>query len=218
MPNKDQHPTEIADLYGRRFVAVSEPEQNRSLAESKVKDMTGDRVLKARRMREDFWEFPPTHTFWLSTNHKPKIHGTDTGIWRRLKLIPFLTDLSDVVEIDKAFPEKLRAEYSGILNWCLEGWRRYQSCGLVEPQAVIDATAEYRSGEDIIGEFLRETYIENPNFILRADAAFKAYQDWGGKMTKTAFGTEMTKRYTKVKYTTAPHRDKIVYEGIGLLD
>ena len=122
------------------------------------------------------------------------------------------------MEVDKAFPDKLRAEYSGILNWCLEGWRRYQSCGLVEPQAVIDATAEYRSSEDIVGEFLRETYIECSGYILRADAAFKAYQDWGGKTTKTSFGAEMSKRFTKTKHTAGSHRGKVVYEGIGILE
>ena len=71
--------------------------------------------------------------------------------------MPFTVDLSEVVEVDIAFPDRLKAEYSGILYWCLEGWKRYRTNGLVEPQAVIDATAEYRSSEDIVGEFLRET-------------------------------------------------------------
>ncbi|MDA7929112.1 phage/plasmid primase, P4 family [Mariniblastus sp.] len=216
MPSKDQHPTEIADLYGRRFVAVSEPEQNRSLAESRVKDMTGDQILKARRMREDFWEFVPTHTFWLSTNHKPKITGTDAGIWRRVKLIPFTVDLSDVVKVDKGFPDKLRAEYSGILNWCIAGWKSYQLHGLNEPKVVVDATAEYRSSEDVFGEFLRETYIENSGFMIGATEAFQSYQAWGGKMNKQAFSGEMTKRFEKAKGTVAPYRGKWLYRGIGL--
>ena len=54
--------------------------------------------------------------------------------------------------------------------------------------------------------------------ILRADAAFNAYQEWGGEMTKTAFGAEMSKRFTKTKHTVGIHRDKDVYEGIGLLE
>ena len=40
-------------------------------------------------MREDFWEFPPTHKFWLAANAKPIVKGTDHAIWRRIKTIPF---------------------------------------------------------------------------------------------------------------------------------
>jgi putative DNA primase/helicase len=218
LPTKHQHPTEIADMYGKRFVAVAEPEQGRKLAESRVKEMTGDRILKARRMREDFWEFTPTHTFWLSTNHKPRITGTDLGIWRRVKLIPFLVKLSDVTAVDTRFPEKLAAEYPGILNWLLEGWKDYRQNGLIEPPAVAEATAEYRSSEDELGEFIRETYIENPSFMVAASDAFSAYQEWGGKMTKTAFGLEMGKRYDKEKHTSGKYRMKWVYNGIGLLE
>jgi phage/plasmid-associated DNA primase len=128
--------------------------------------------------------------------------------------MPFTVDLSEVVEVDKAFPDKLKAEYSGILNWCLDGWKRYQSEGLVEPQAVINATAEYRSSEDIIGEFLRETSELHPS----SRCSIQGQPRLGGKMTKTAFGAEMSKRYTKTKHTAGKHRDRVVYEGIGLLD
>ena len=76
-----------------------------------MKAITGDRRIKARRCFEDFWEFEATHTLWLATNHQPKITGNDTGIWRRIKLIPFNVDLADVVKVDPAFPEKLKGEY-----------------------------------------------------------------------------------------------------------
>lgn len=213
-----QHKTALASLFGRRFVTVSEPDEGCKLAEAKVKELTGDKIVNCRRCFEDEWLFTPTHTFWLSTNHKPQISGTDTGIWRRIKLIPFKVELSEVLAIDKQFPEKLKAEFSGILNWALEGWRRYQLEGLVDPQSVIDATAEYRADEDTFGDFLRQTYIENSSFVLRADAAFKAYQEWGGKMTKTKFGKEMSRRYRKEKHTAGEHRDRMVYHGIGTLD
>ena len=217
MPNNDKHPTEMADLFGKRFVAVSEPEQGRKIAESMVKQMTGDKVLKARRMREDFWEFQPTHTFWLSTNHRPRITGTDNGIWRRIKLIPFEVDLSDVVTVDKAFPEKLKAEYSGILNWALEGWKRYQSEGLREPKAVLDATDEYRGAEDIVGTFIRETYVENSAFFVKANDCFEAFKQAGGKLSQTEFGREMSNRYEKARQRIGG-KPVTIYRGIGTLE
>jgi excisionase family DNA binding protein len=40
-------------------------------------------------MRQDYWEFEPTHTVFMAVNHKPIVWGTDNAIWRRIKLIPF---------------------------------------------------------------------------------------------------------------------------------
>ena len=216
MPNSEQHPTEVADLFGKRFVAVSEPEQGRKLAESKVKDMTGDRRLKARRMREDFWEFTPTHTFWLSTNHKPKITGTDTGIWRRIKLIPFTVDLSTVLKVDKSYPEKLISEYSGILNWAIAGWKNYQNEGLVDPRAVIEATEEYRSSEDIVGQFITENYVLNPNFQVAAIEVYETFKQAGGSMSQKEFGEEMGRRFEKER-TNLGGKKVTIYRGIGTI-
>jgi len=216
MPRRDAHPTEVADLFGKRFVAVGEPDSSAKIAESKVKDLTGDRVLKARRMREDFWEFQATHTFWLSTNHKPEISGTDEGIWRRVKLIPFSVNLKDVTTIDPQFAEKLKAEYSGILNWALEGWKRYQREGLIDCKAVLDATADYRESEDRVGQFVKENFEINPQFVVGATEAFDAYQGSGGILTQTQFGLEMAKRFKKEKHTAGKYRNKFAYRGIGL--
>jgi putative DNA primase/helicase len=87
--HNDRHPTERADLFGKRFVACIETEQGRRLAEVFVKEATGGDPIRARRMHEDFWEFQPTHKVFLGTNYKPTIKGTDTAIWERVKLVPF---------------------------------------------------------------------------------------------------------------------------------
>ena len=73
----DRHPTERTDLCGKRLVAAIETEQGRRLSEVFVKEATGGDRIRARRMREDNWEFGPTHTILLATNHKPEIRGTD---------------------------------------------------------------------------------------------------------------------------------------------
>ena len=109
------HPTEKTDLCGRRFVSAIETEEGRKLAEVFVKEATGGDAIRARRMREDFWQFDPTHKLFLATNHKPVVTGTDHAIWRRLRMIPFEVTTSDD-DMDKKLPEKLREELPGILN------------------------------------------------------------------------------------------------------
>ncbi len=89
--SNEQHPTERADLFAKRFVATVEVESGKALAETLVKQLTGGDRIRARRMREDFWEFSPTHKLWFAANHKPVVRGTDHAIWRRIKLTQVAT-------------------------------------------------------------------------------------------------------------------------------
>ena len=59
-------------------------------------------------MREDFWEFTPSHLLIMVTNHRPQVRGTDEGIWRRLRLVPFEV-IIPLAEQDPHLPNKLAA-------------------------------------------------------------------------------------------------------------
>lgn len=114
------HPTEIADLFGKRLVIASETERNEHLRVQFVKRLTGDARLKGRFMHKDFFEFRRTCKVILITNNKPVISERTHAIWRRLRLVPFDNVVADKDQ-DKALPEKLRAESSGILLWLIQG-------------------------------------------------------------------------------------------------
>lgn len=180
LAKNDAHPTERADLFGKRFVACTETEEGRRLAESLVKELTGGDKIRARRMREDFWEFTATHKIWMATNHKPDVRGTDHGIWRRIKLIPFTVTISDCRQ-DKLLPDKLRAELPGILNWALAGCADWQKDGLNDPEDVTKATDGYRSEMDIVGAFIEECCLVGANHTVSASTLFTAYRQWSEK-------------------------------------
>jgi putative DNA primase/helicase len=151
-----RHPTERAALYGKRLVVAIETEEGDRLDETQVKELTGSDPITARRMREDFWTFNPTHKVMLCTNHKPEVHGTDHAIWRRLKLVPFNVTISND-KADKAMPKKLRMEAPGILAWCVQGSLDWQKAGrIAAPKIVEDVTKEYRASQDVISDFIAE--------------------------------------------------------------
>ena len=159
----ESHPTELAGLFGQRLVVAVETGQGARLAEATVKQLTGGDVISARRMREDFWTFSPSHKLILCTNHKPRVRGTDHAIWRRLVLVPFdqkfwnpaagETGPPELMQ-DKELPAKLKAEREGILAWMVQGCLAWQHGGLQIPEAVRTATSEYRSENDTLGRFV----------------------------------------------------------------
>jgi hypothetical protein len=127
-----------------------------------------DLVYDGRRWCED--------TTALVTNHRPEIRGTDHGIWRRIRLIPFTVRIPDA-EQDKDLPNKLRQELPGILAWCVAGCRLWQEEGLEPPEEVRDATECYRAGQDVLGEFLAQCCDRHADLKVRAGAVYGACKE-----------------------------------------
>ncbi|MDB4380674.1 phage/plasmid primase, P4 family [Mariniblastus sp.] len=217
LPKRDAHPTEFATLFGKRMAFVSEPDEGRVISDGKLKGITGGDEIQARRMREDFWSFLPTHKFFCSTNHLPRVESTDDGTWRRLKCVPFKVDLSTVdgLEVNPDFKDSLKKEWEGIFAWLVRGWGMYAENGLTDPKAVTDATAQFKVAEDEIATFIDEELIEKETLEIRASDLYQYYKERGGKMSAKKFGTEISKHFKKDKRSKGIHRHKVVYEGVG---
>jgi putative DNA primase/helicase len=198
-------PNDVARLKGARFVTASESEENRRLAEAKVKALTGGDMITARFMKAEWFEFKPTFTLWLWTNHKPIIGGQDDGIWRRIRLIPFDAKIPDEKR-DGHLLEKLRSVLPAVLAWAIDGCLEYQKRGLGAPLGVTDATKTYQRESDVFGEFLDERCVEKPGLFATSEGLYTAYREWSkaageDAITKTAFGKKLTERgFSREKY------------------
>jgi len=215
------HPTELTDLFGTRFVSCSETDDGRRLAEALVKQLTGRERIRARGMREDFWEFSPTHTIFLATNHRPEVRGTDHAIWRRIKLVPFEVKIPEG-EKDTNLPAKLREELPGILAWIVAGCLDYQREGLGEPDEVRAATETYRAEMDVLAAFIEDRCAVNEKAEVPATRLFNAYKDWARdsdeeELKQRTFGMRLKERgFENFKYTSGPNKDRSGWRGIGL--
>jgi putative DNA primase/helicase len=159
----ESHPTELADLFGKRLVICTETKADSNFNESLVKQLTGGDRVRARRMREDFWEFAPTHKIVIAGNHRPAILGTDDGIWRRFHLFPFEVCITEEMK-DRQLPDKLRQELPGILASAVRGCQEWIKDGLRVPPAVEQATSEYRTDSDEYGDFFERVCKTGPEF------------------------------------------------------
>ena len=214
--NRDDKRVDLAGLQGVRLVCASEGDDGHRLAEAQVKAMTGGDAISCRRLYGEFFEYHPSFKVWLATNSKPIIRGTDRGIWRRIRLIPFTRQFTGRTA-DPALPAKLQAEAAGILAWAVAGCLAWQKDGLDSPPAVQEATEAYRLEQDRLGQFLADCTVTGPQGSVRAADLYRAYERWcrdNGEqpMSGTAFGRQMAER------GVAKLRDRtgLRYQGLAL--
>ncbi len=216
-PNTGNAPTgDIARLKGARLVTSVEPNEGMKVDEGLLKQLTGDDIVTARKMFSEEFEFKPEFKLFMATNHKPVIRGTDTGIWRRIHLIPFEVQIPED-KIDRHLKYKLAKEYEGIFKWAVEGCMLWQKEGLKKPAKVEKAVAEYRHEMDVIASFIDACCIDGQG-SEKASVLYAVYCRWASenneyKMSSTKFGAEMSKRFEKSRT-----KQGIIYNSISLMD
>lgn len=150
---------DLVRLRGARFVYVNEPDEAGELREGTVKSMTGGDAITARGVHApNSIEMTPTWAVWMPTNHKPIVKGSDNGIWRRLVLLPFTRNFAADPNVpqDRQLKDKLLQEKEGVLALLVRAAIAYQERGLAPPRAVQEASQDYRSQMDLLGEWLDE--------------------------------------------------------------
>jgi putative DNA primase/helicase len=169
----------VAGLKGARFVFGTEIPESRRLDEALIKDITGGDVITARYLFGNPFIFQPTHKLWLFGNHKPKIIGTDLGVWRRIRVIPFQVTIPD--EQQKPMSEVLAEfdqEMSGILTWAVSGCLLWQNNKMDTVTAVEEATREYKSEQDLVQQFIDESCEKHPDYSEAKDRMYTAWRAW----------------------------------------
>lgn len=170
-------PNDIARLRGVRAAFMNETSQGSRFDEAKLKDLTGGDTLTGRFLHQEFFNFPPTHKLIIRGNHKPTINGTDEGIWRRLRLIPFIVTIPPG-EQDQELVEKLREELPGILRWAVQGCIEWQRDGLKPPAIIVDAVRAYREESDTLGRFIDEHCDSRKLAQVKSGVFFHRYQQF----------------------------------------
>ena len=173
-----QHDAVKAALFRSRLAVGSETEKRIPLDEAQVKNLTGGDRITACRKYENPWEFTPTHSLWLQTNNLPKISGTDTGIWSRIRVVKWETTFSPEDQV-KDLDETLAKEAPGILNWMLEGCLSWQKEGLNEPEAVTRETMAYRDREDVVKLSMSDVGLAlDPSLKIRSKELQALLKEW----------------------------------------
>jgi putative DNA primase/helicase len=220
--NHSEHRNDLAVLAGAvRMVTAAESSDGHTLDEGVIKQVTGCSPVTCRHIHGKPFTYNPQYKMWLMSNYDPLIKGSDWGIWRRVKKIPWNYTVTPE-EKDTLLPEKLKAEASGILNWALVGLKNYVDRGHKLPlcKGVEDATAKYRKEMDIIGRFVEECLCFKPTAVALGPEIYKAYSSWCREngtlaMSSRRFYKEFRKRYTQLN--ERPVSGGSSFEGVGVL-
>ncbi len=209
-------PNDLAALQGARFVSAAETKDGRHLDEPKIKQITGGDTVTARFLHREWFEFKPEFKIWLATNHRPVIRGTDEGIWRRIRLVPFTLFIPDGKK-DERLLEKLISEASGILNWALSGTESFRKEGLMEPKDVLAATDEYRAEEDWLARFLDAEIERASNGRVQAKHMYERYKSWAERCKERVQTERKFNDYLKSRGTESRKLDgRKYYVGLSL--
>ena len=210
----------IAGLFGMRLAMAQEMPEGGRFDESRVKTITGGDTIKARHLYGKPFEFRPTHTLWITGNHKPKITGTDAGIWRRLRIVPFVANIApeqrrDSREFEKIFQE----DSSAILEWALLGAHLWYLNGLRSCKAVEDATATYKGEEDIIARFVQTMCVLGDDKRVGQTDLYLAWKQWAEDEGErgASFKSQRWLVYN-LSFRKLVHVEKRYLIGIGLVD
>ena len=206
---------DIARLRGKRFVSMSETDDGRHLNEGMLKSLTGGDPIIARDLYESIFEFNPTHKFFLASNHKPTIKGTDHGVWRRIRLIPFNVTISPE-QRNPNLEAELREELPGILNWAIKGCLAWQKDGMTTPKAIEQATKEYRDDMDIVGSWISEFCEVGAFEEMKFDAAYKSFDPWCKENYNFSFSKKRLGQMLTERGFEAINRGGRTYKGISI--
>jgi putative DNA primase/helicase len=195
----DRHTTEIAMLNGARVVTVSETEEGRQWAESRIKQLTGGDPISAHFMRQDNFTFRPQFKLAIVGNHMPSLQTVDEAHRRRFNLVPFT---NKPAKPDRELEQKLKAEWPAILRWAIEGCLDWQVHRLVRPPSVVQATNEYFDDQDLFGQWLADERDVEPGNPHKWERVAKLYDSWSAyanlagekPKTKKAFSAELQKK------------------------
>lgn len=176
---------ELAELRGKRMILAAELEEGQRLDTGMIKKIASTDPIRAERKYKDPFDFIPSHSVILYTNHLPKVGARDSGTWDRLRVIPFNARFRNTDGEVKDYASVLYEKAGGaVLSWIIEGARRCVAAGfkIKLPNCVTSALTEYREANDWLTAFLAEQCLVGSSCACMSGDVYRKYREYCGEM------------------------------------
>jgi len=212
---------DLAMLAGKRMVSASENSEGRRLNEGRIKRATGRDPITARFLHREFFSYVPRFKLWLQTNHLPVIRGTDEGIWRRMRLIPF--NVSFRGREDHGLRDALLSELPGILAKAIRSARDWKTSGGIRleqaPESLRLATQGYRYEMDTLQGFLDDCCEQDEGLEVDSGKLYRSYRGWATERGEYILGhTGFARKLVDKGLDRKRSRGQRIFTGLALND
>ncbi|WP_278674818.1 phage/plasmid primase, P4 family [Acidaminococcus fermentans] len=177
---------EMAELKGKRMVIAAEMEEGVRLSTSVLKQICSTDEVGGEKKYKAPFQFVPSHTIVLYTNHLPRVGASDEGTWRRLIVIPFTAQFTGKSEVKNYTDYLVEKAGPAILQWIIEGAQRVieKDYHLDPPQCVREAIEKYRGQNDWLHHFLDDCCEMAPGFQEKSGELYGAYRAYCQQMNE----------------------------------
>ncbi|MDU8929677.1 phage/plasmid primase, P4 family [Alisedimentitalea sp. MJ-SS2] len=218
------HREGIARLQGARLVIASEVEANSHFAEALLKEITGNETLTARFMHGPTFEFKRTFKFCVVGNHKPKSRNADRAFTRRLKILPFRADFASTA--DPNLPEMLKNEAPAVLQWLIDGHRKWLENGKSVPtcsavEAELDDWKETQlTPENWISECLKKASDDGRSNVNwpKSSELYNNYKVWAHQNSVHAMPSDRWREHMERAGFERVKSDGVRYKYVEISD
>jgi phage/plasmid-associated DNA primase len=163
--------SELHACKASRLVVVEEPNENDKLISSRLKEYSGDTVIKTRGLHENAFSFEVMFCMIFFCNQICELSKVDNAIGRRLRLLNFpfkfcdnpvgdnekLIDISWGIKISKKNEDCIYYKQAFMLilweNWCSKDFVNKK---IDTPNEVMDITKKYMDGCNSVKLFVDE--------------------------------------------------------------
>ena len=169
---------ELAELRGKRLVIASELQGGTRLNDSTLKQLCSTDPIRAEKKYKDPFDFIPSHSLVLYTNHLPRVSEVDEGTWRRLIVVPFKAHIEGSADKKNYGDELLQKAGESILAWIVEGAQKAieMDYKIPLPACVEEASAAYRDSNDWFGSFIEEECVVGETMECKSRELYDAYR------------------------------------------
>lgn len=197
---------EMAEVKGKRLLIAAELEEGNRLDTSIIKQLCSTDEINAEKKFYAPFQFTPTHTLVLYTNHLPKVGECDAGTWRRLIVIPFEAKIEGSSDIKNYSDYLFQNAGPAVLAWAIEGAQKVIAKGykLDWPSSVRESVDAYREENDWMTHFLEDCCEVSPEYRQNSGdlyVSYRAYTQRSGEFTRSKmdFYAALTSRGFKRK-------------------
>jgi putative DNA primase/helicase len=137
----------------------------------------GDTIQACRKYKSPF-AFMPQCKLVMSANHRPPIPDQTESIWDRLRILTFPNQFVRGVNRDEELPEKLKAEWNGILRWMQEGAAMWSKGGVGTAPSVELEVKQERKDQDPLGGFFDGVVKALPDTFCSCADIHREFDRW----------------------------------------